>query len=523
MEFLSKASQRDKEKEQKDQDEDRDRTTISPLPSPYLTETATNTTYTISNNNNNNNPSSANDSDTSNTKNNNSDHNHSHCDHNHGGERGGEEEEEIILPGDIIPISSDDKNIYSIGTHGKKINSLNETWLTKYNANEVEEIVFRSHLIMQMNGFQNIGNTLTCLELYDNSIEALNQLEFLPNLTILDISYNVIRDMSSVRHCPNLVKLYIAQNKLTNMEGLDGLSKLEVLDLGANRLRKIENIQGLTSLRELWCGKNKISTLPADFSLMVPTLRRLDIQSNRLVLIEDEFKHFSQLEELYLASNGLDSFQYEQEQEEGEGKIKKSWLEGLNQLNTLDLSHNRITSLEGVEVIPQIEEFWLSYNKVGEYKLAELELTQQGETNKEIDPATTTLSSTTSTIMPTSSKTTTTNTIENPNPTTTSQQSLLKTDSQGGDGGKSKFNSHIILGGAVSSGVGSQTIQNQHHNPKLHYTNEEWRNILAPLSQATNINCVYLDHNPIYTTFEYRKKLRELLSPSLCQIDATMI
>jgi hypothetical protein len=45
---------------------------------------------------------------------------------------------------------------------------------------------------------------------------------------------------------------------------------------------------------------------------------------------------------------------------------------------------------------------------------------------------------------------------------------------------------------------------------------------VAPLSNLTNLDGVYLEYNPVASEFEYRKKLAEMI-PSLTQIDANMI
>jgi hypothetical protein len=45
---------------------------------------------------------------------------------------------------------------------------------------------------------------------------------------------------------------------------------------------------------------------------------------------------------------------------------------------------------------------------------------------------------------------------------------------------------------------------------------------LNPLTRLRNLRCVYLEHNPVYKEFEYRKRVAALL-PELVQLDATMI
>ena len=71
------------------------------------------------------------------------------------------------------------------------------------------------------------------------------------------------------------------------MKGLSGLKHLRKIDLGANRIRvmEVDELAGLTQLEELWLGKNKIESIQGLDTLL--KLRRLDVQSNRLTAVEN--------------------------------------------------------------------------------------------------------------------------------------------------------------------------------------------------------------------------------------------
>jgi Leucine-rich repeat (LRR) protein len=45
---------------------------------------------------------------------------------------------------------------------------------------------------------------------------------------------------------------------------------------------------------------------------------------------------------------------------------------------------------------------------------------------------------------------------------------------------------------------------------------------VEPLKNLPALDCLYLEHNPIYKDFEYRKRLTQML-PTLTQIDATAV
>ena len=90
------------------------------------------------------------------------------------------------------------------------------------------------------------------------------------------------------------------------MKGLSGLKHLRKIDLGANRIRvmEVDELAGLTQLEELWLGKNKIESIQGLDTLL--KLRRLDVQSNRLTAVENLQAVAPRLEELYLAHNAID-------------------------------------------------------------------------------------------------------------------------------------------------------------------------------------------------------------------------
>ena len=136
-----------------------------------------------------------------------------------------------------------------------------------------------------------------------------------------------------------------ACNKLREIySGLSKLENLVMLDFGGNRLRKMEHLP--TNLEKLFLGKNKIERVENVSSLK--KLKVLDVQSNRLTSLEPGSLP-SQLQELYGAHNAVTD-------------PPPDALKGLS-LETVDLSHNRLTSLEVFAGL-QLGDLWLSYNGV---------------------------------------------------------------------------------------------------------------------------------------------------------------
>jgi protein phosphatase 1 regulatory subunit 7 len=88
-------------------------------------------------------------------------------------------------------------------------------------------------------------------------------------------------------------------------------------------------------------------------------LKRLDIQSNRLTKIENLESQCENLEELYLAHNGIDD----------DGASQPTGLAmTFPKLNVLDLSRNRLASTAPFAHLSALEELWLSGNKMQDFE-----------------------------------------------------------------------------------------------------------------------------------------------------------
>ncbi|KAL7538639.1 hypothetical protein ACHAXR_008710 [Thalassiosira sp. AJA248-18] len=266
----------------------------------------------------------------------------------------------VRYPWDVMEIDPSETHLAIVGTHGQKITHMGSKLHERVSPN-ITNLVLRSHLIRTMEGIAGMKQ-LELLELYDNMVDELKELEGdgedgLPgrNLRVLDISYNVIRDMGPVSLCPNLQELYIAQNKIKSIKGLKHLKLLRKIDLGANRIRVMEEeeLSGLENLEELWLGKNKIEKIEGISKLT--KLRRLDVQSNRLTSIENLEAQVDTLEELYLAHNGIDV--------EG-AKCETGLALPFTQLNTIDLSRNRLVDTSPFAHLTALSDLWISGNDI---------------------------------------------------------------------------------------------------------------------------------------------------------------
>lgn len=133
---------------------------------------------------------------------------------------------------------------------------------------------------------------------------------------------------------------------------------LRKIDLGANRIRimEVDELSGLVNLEELWLGKNKIEKIQGLEHLK--KLRRLDIQSNRLTMVDNLTAQIDTLEELYLAHNAI----------ENEGASQPTGLaQAFTQLSVLDLNRNRLTSADPFAHLTSLEELWISGNLIATF------------------------------------------------------------------------------------------------------------------------------------------------------------
>ena len=93
--------------------------------------------------------------------------------------------------------------------------------------------------------------------------------------------------------------------------------------------------------------KNKIEKIEGLETLV--NLEQLDIQNNRLTDLGDGLMNLHKLSELYLACNRI-------------GTVKG--LPVPSRLSTIDMSTNGVSSVEGIEDQPQLEEFWMSSSQL---------------------------------------------------------------------------------------------------------------------------------------------------------------
>lgn len=107
----------------------------------------------------------------------------------------------------------------------------------------------------------------------------------------------------------------------------------------------MDGLSTLVSLKSLWLGKNKIENITDVGHL--PNLRQLDVQNNRLTSLGEDLLSNQSLEEIYLACNAITS---------------TAGLPVLASrcLKIIDLSNNKLVSLESIECFSALKELWMT-------------------------------------------------------------------------------------------------------------------------------------------------------------------
>jgi Leucine-rich repeat (LRR) protein len=194
-------------------------------------------------------------------------------------------------------------------------------------------------------------NELRRLNLTQNNIWTLPESTFcaLDNLRALNLSQNFIQDVldlgfsqSQVRSCRLPLKsLDLSRNSIAVLPraGFGQLARLDTLLLEANNINELEDdaLEGLGALSTLNLANNQLVALPPEVFQYTRRLLHLELQNNSLTaLAPGLFSGLDHLLVLNLSRNDLSS-----------NWVNANTFRALNSLVALDLSHNRLSKLDG--------------------------------------------------------------------------------------------------------------------------------------------------------------------------------
>ncbi|KAL6793690.1 hypothetical protein GGI42DRAFT_345849 [Trichoderma sp. SZMC 28013] len=168
---------------------------------------------------------------------------------------------------------------------------------------------------------------MTSLTLQDKQLTSLHMLnEFCSKITTLDVSKNSLAHLEGVPECVRQLK--VSDNMLTELTSWDHLIHLQYLDISNNEVKSLSALKRLIHLRSLRADNNLLTTLDGlDSHDGLLTLRA---RNNLIEELDFSGISWERLTELDVASNRISSVQ---------------GLELLPALSQLDISDNQLESL----------------------------------------------------------------------------------------------------------------------------------------------------------------------------------
>ncbi|GAB2291406.1 hypothetical protein Dimus_025663 [Dionaea muscipula] len=215
----------------------------------------------------------------------------------------------------------------------------------------------------------NIGNSNNIDDYEEGRLEIVDlsgiSLDCLPNPSMvnlaaickLDLSNNNLQSIpeSLTARLLNVVVLDVRSNQLTSLPNSIGcLSKLKVLNVSGNLLHSLpKTIENCRALEDLTANFNKLSTLPNTIGFELLNLKKLSVNSNKLIFLPYSLSHMTSLRVLDVRLNCLRSLP--------EG------LENLINLEILNVSQNFQYLRElpySIGLLLSLVELDASYNKI---------------------------------------------------------------------------------------------------------------------------------------------------------------
>ncbi len=193
-------------------------------------------------------------------------------------------------------------------------------------------------LLLDSNNITTLPNlaaltNLRVLSLDSNNITTLPNLAALTNLRVLSLDSNNITDGMLLGGLTRLKFLSLNNNNLGSLQWLSGLTDLAGLELDNSLAPTVTNLGGLASnqLTHLVLSNNQLTTGSGVLTGLssLPNLETLDLSHNRIIGI-DPLVSLTALTDLRLNDNLISSIPV---------------VSGLDSLETLDLSFNAITNI----------------------------------------------------------------------------------------------------------------------------------------------------------------------------------
>lgn len=180
-----------------------------------------------------------------------------------------------------------------------------------------------------------------------------NWLEEFPSLRALRVKYCEL-ERFEIPAMPHLELLSLVLNRIKSFDGLNfaGLANLKSLDLKWNELKLVQAdiFKGLERLCELNVSTNQLESIHEDAFRGLVDLKRLDLSHNKLEWLHPDLfgAHLANLIYLDLSNN----------------RLKEVNLTGLGNLEVLNLSSNKLSSMVILKDLIELRKLLLSSNLI---------------------------------------------------------------------------------------------------------------------------------------------------------------
>lgn len=185
------------------------------------------------------------------------------------------------------------------------------------------------------------------LTLNDCSLSTVSGLETAQSLTYLNLANNTIRNLDSLAYLMKLQEIDLQHNALTSLTSLSGLTELRKLNVSYNSLTSVTPVATCTKLARLDASNNAIATLDGMNNL--PALEYLAVNYNDLTDVS-VISSRSTLKELHFANNEVADI---------------TSLSALLNLEVLDFSNNAVQTLPAFAADAKLRIIDGSHNEVG--------------------------------------------------------------------------------------------------------------------------------------------------------------
>ena len=187
---------------------------------------------------------------------------------------------------------------------------------------------------------------------YGNIIENLKFCKNLKGLTLNSIGIN---DINLITELKNLTTLILPKNNIKEIKDLGNMTNLELLDLTGNQIEEINGLENLKKLKSLLLSSNKIIDItPLSEN---EELIELDLRYNPNLDGNRENYTGKRLEALNKIGQIL-------EKEGGQILLDINKLKLFSNYKSLNLTNQKLTTLEPLEGLTELTKLDLSYNQL---------------------------------------------------------------------------------------------------------------------------------------------------------------